>query len=123
MSDGQPPTSQETTSTQVPTSNTEEKRYIYEKIKIGDDSLAAAVSVTYPMTMRDYEMGNRSADVRGEVSGELTEKMAKEHAAARLARAMALQRQYASREESANTTAGASRHFISPGRTLGNQEG
>jgi hypothetical protein len=75
MSGRQPPTSQEPTSTQVSTSNTEDKRYIYENIKIGDDCLAAAVSVNRPMMIRDYEMGNRSADVKGEVSEERTERM------------------------------------------------
>jgi hypothetical protein len=119
MSEQQPPAPQEPTSIQVSTSNMEAKRYIYENIKIGDDCLVAAVSVSHPMTIKDYEMGNRSADIRGEVSQDCTERMAKDHAVAVFARAMALQRQYASREEAAKTNAGSLGNFESPGHTLG----
>jgi hypothetical protein len=119
MSEQQPSASQASTSNQASTGSSDGMRYIYERIKIGDDSLVAAVSVSHPMTLRDYEMGNRSADIRGEVEAERTERMAQDHAAALMARGMALQRQYEARQEPTNTTAGASTYFVTPGTRLG----
>jgi hypothetical protein len=107
MSEKQSTALQAATGNQASTNSTDGMRYIYERIKIGDDSLVAAVSLSHPMTLRDYEMGDRSTDIRGEVEAARAERMAQDHAAALMARAMALQRQYESRQESTNTTAGA----------------
>jgi hypothetical protein len=119
------PDGSETSSTQTSTSTTENTRYIYEDITIGDDCFHAAVSEKFPMTLKKFKMGDRTVEVMGAVSEERTEQMWNDAAVAIMQRSPLLQRmseaneRSKSGEDTANTTSGASGNFNAPGRPIG----
>src|ERR1700744_233031 len=118
----------ETSSTQTSTGTTESTRYIYEDITIGDDCFHAAVSETFPMTLKKFKMGDRTVNVMGAVSEERTQQMCNDAAVAVVQRSPLLQRLKEANEKSksgediANTTTGVEENSNTPGCSIGKYE-